>query len=100
LPLIDNDDDSDIVTLQPFMDYINTPELLVALMHDQGQEEVAEVIDLEPLGGGSQDNNYKGYIVWNNGTETKVQVKGSRSSDTPPASYREALFYSRICTMP
>ena len=31
-PLLIENEDSDIVTLQPFMDYINDPTLLVALM--------------------------------------------------------------------
>ena len=48
------------------------------------------------MSGGTADNNYKGFIHWTNGTSTKVQIKGTRSDEKPPAAYREPLFYSRI----
>ena len=89
-----------MVTLLPFQDYIDDPSLIVALMTDQGVEDVADITDLSPLGGGTSDNNYKGYLQWTNGTSTKVQVKGTRSGETPPTSYRESLFYSRISSEP
>ena len=34
--------------------------------------------------------------MWTDGTKTDVQIKGSRSGERAPASFREALFYSRI----
>lgn len=90
------DDDSDLVTLAPFMDYINDPTLLQALMEQQGVQNISSVEPTGPLGGGTADNNYKGYIHWLDGTQTKVQIKGSRTGDPAPASYREQMFYSRV----
>jgi hypothetical protein len=94
--LIKDDQDSDLVTLQPFMDYINDPTLLQALMEQQGVENIESIEPTGPLGGGTADNNYKGYIHWTDGTETKVQIKGAKTGDVPPASYRESLYYSRL----
>ena len=40
-----------------------------------------------------------GFIHWLDGSETKVQIKGSRTNLnfwTPPTQFRESLFYSRI----
>ena len=54
------------------MDYINDPELLLALMESQGLTGVESVQPDGPLGGGTADNNYKGYIHWTDGTKTKV----------------------------
>lgn len=91
------DDDSDLVTLQPFMDYIDDTTLLVALMESQGVENIEAINQTSPLSGGTAGNNYEGYIYWNNGTDpSKVQIKGSRDSDPIPASYRESLYYSRV----
>ena len=53
----------------------------------------------EPLDGGTSPNNYLGYIEWDDGTETKVVIKGRRPREAVSASYREALFYSRIGPM-
>ena len=78
------------------MDYIDDPTQLVTLMTSQGVENIDYIDGLEPLGGGTADNNYKGYIHWTDGTESKVQVKGSRTGDPAPASYREQLYYSRL----
>jgi len=79
------------------MDYIDDPSKLKDLMEQQGVENIDYFESDGPLSGGTADNNYKGYIHWTNGTETtKVQVKGSRTSDAPPTSYREPLFYSRV----
>ena len=80
------------------MDYINDPTLLKALMEQQGVQNIDYVEPTGPLSGGSQGNNYEGYIHWLDGTETKVQIKGSRDTDTPPTSYRESLYYSRVTT--
>jgi len=47
------------------------------------------------MSGGTSDNNYKGYIHWIDGTSTKVIIKGTRTGEKAPTSYRESLFYSR-----
>ena len=87
---------SDLVALRPFMDYIEDPSLLKALMEEQGVTGVDYVEPTDPMTGGTADNNYKGYIHWTDGTQTKVQIKGSRSEERKPAAFREPLFYSRI----
>jgi hypothetical protein len=80
---------------------INDPSLIKDLMEQQGLTGVDFVEPTGPLGGGTSDNNYKGYIHWLDGTKTKVQIKGSRSQDVAPTSYREALYYSRMAdTLP
>lgn len=48
------------------------------------------------MSGGTTSNNYKAYIHWTNGTETKVLLKGRRPYETATTSYRESLFYSRL----
>ena len=87
---------SDLVSLPPFMDMINDPSLIKDLLEQQGVTGVDFVEPTGPLGGGTAGNNYKGYIHWLDGTQTKVQIKGSRDEDVAPTSYREALFYSRM----
>ena len=94
--LSDTPTGSDLVSLPPFMDMMNDPQLIKDLMEQQGVTGIDYVEPTGPLGGGTSDNNYKGYIHWLDGTSTKVQIKGSRSADKPPTSYREALFYSRM----
>ena len=88
---------SDLVTLQPFNDYIADPSLIVAIMVEQGIDNVESVEIDGQIGGGTSPNNYKGYINWTDGTQTKVVIKGRRPYEFATASYRESLFYSRIC---
>ncbi len=91
----------DLISLPPFMDMMDDPSLLQAIMEQQGVTGIDHIEPTGPLGGGTADNNYKGYIHWTDGTQTKVQMKGSRSTDKAPTSYREALFYSRMAdTLP
>ena len=85
----------DLVTLPEFADMIADPKLIYDLMIQQGVENVDFVEPTSPMSGGTSDNNYKGYIHWLDGTKTKVIIKGSRSGEKPPTSYRESLFYSR-----
>ena len=59
---------SDLVSLPPFMDMINDPSLLKDLLEQQGVTGVDYVEPTGPLGGGTADNNYKGYIHWLDGT--------------------------------
>ena len=63
---------SDLVTLYPFIDYIKDPKLLTALMVQQGITGVESVEPTGALGGGTADNNYKGFIHWSDGAKTKV----------------------------
>ena len=70
-------------------------------MEEQGLNDVDQIVPTKPMTGGTSDNNYKGYILWTDGTKTDVQIKGSRSGERAPASFREALFYSRMAdTLP
>lgn len=48
------------------------------------------------MSGGTSTNNYKAYINWTDGTQTKVLMKGRRPYEAATASYRESLFYSRV----
>lgn len=65
-------------------------------MVQQGMTDVDSVEITGQMSGGTSANNYKGYIHWTDGTETKVLVKGRRAGETVTASYRESLFYSRL----
>jgi hypothetical protein len=85
----------DLVTLPPFMDMINDPTLIKDLMIQQGVTGVESVEPTGPMSGGTSDNNYKGYVHWTDGTSSKVIIKGSRTGEDAPTSYRESLFYSR-----
>ena len=66
-------------------------------MEQQGVQNISSVEPVGPLSGGSADNNYYGYIHWLDGTQTKVQIKGSATRDHGTTAYRESLFYSRVC---
>ena len=86
----------DLVSLLPYIDYINDPTKIKTLMEQQGVENVDSVEIDGPMSGGTSTNNYKAYIHWTDGTQTKCLVKGRRDYEAATASYRESLFYSRI----
>ena len=46
--------------------------------------------------GGTSPSKQEGHLVWKDGTKTKVLIKGSRPGEAKPASFREALFQSRL----
>jgi len=92
---------ADLVTLPPFEDLVANPDLIKDLMIEQGVEGVASVEVTGAMSGGTSDHNDKGYIHWTDGTSTKVIIKGSRTGESKPTSYRESLFYSRMAdTLP
>jgi len=95
-PEMRNDEGDDIVPLNTFDFYVNNPDQLQALMEQQGVQNIDYVDPTGPLGGGTADNNWKGYIYWLDGTNTEVQIKGNATRDFPPVSYRESLYYSRV----
>lgn len=87
---------SDLVSLEPYANYIADPSKITALLEQQGVQGVDSVEVGEPLGGGTSTAKYTGYIHWIDGTQTKVVIKGRRPGEFATASYRESLFYSRI----
>lgn len=94
--ILTKDHGSDLVKLWPFMDYIEDPDLLKQLMEQQGVEYILYVEPTSPMSGGTAINNYKGFIHWLDGTQTKVQIKGSAYPVHPPSSFREQMVYSRL----
>ena len=86
-----NDTYHDLVTLPPYEDLLEDPETIQALMESQGVTDIDYVEVTGPMSGGSIKDNYKGYIHWTDGSETKIVIKGDRPTALGSMKFRDCL---------
>lgn len=87
------------MALPTWDEMIADPDLMVQIMETQGFSNVTSITDIEPISDkGSTGHNYKGYINWDDGTQTKVEIKGGKLTEPGASRYREALINHRYNT--